>query len=256
MAFIPRFEIPEKGNKFYNTISNGGYSTAIKGKPTEDGLDVLRNCVGYAFGRFNEIGNNSKMDKLQPINAENWIEVARKQGLAISQSPKLGAVMCWQKGSTLNSSDGAGHVAIVEKIYSESMVLTSESGWNAAKPFWTQVRSKGTGNWGQPAGYIFRGFILNPFVKDENLNPYKEPTNTDPTKISIKKGQTGESVKWLQWELNESGYLPSTTNGVKTIDGDFGTYTLAALLAFQFEHNLKPDGDCGSKTIAVLKAMH
>lgn len=53
MAFIPRFTIPESGNPYYNTKSNGGYSEAIKGKPTKDGLNVLANCVGYAYGRFN-----------------------------------------------------------------------------------------------------------------------------------------------------------------------------------------------------------
>ena len=37
--------------------------------------------------------------------------------------------MVWQKGATLNGSDGAGHVAIVEKVAGDTEVYTSESGW-------------------------------------------------------------------------------------------------------------------------------
>ena len=46
---------PESGNKFYNTVSKGGYSHCIVGYPTDKGCNVLANCVGYACGRFNEI---------------------------------------------------------------------------------------------------------------------------------------------------------------------------------------------------------
>lgn len=45
MIYIPRLTIPDAGNPFYNTKKNGGYSTAIVGKPTCDGLNVLSNCV-------------------------------------------------------------------------------------------------------------------------------------------------------------------------------------------------------------------
>lgn len=37
-------------------------------------------------------------------------------------------------------------------------------------------------------------------------------------------------------------------------DGDFGTITLGALLAFQFEHDLDVDGLCGPATKAALTA--
>lgn len=234
--FSPRYEKPEKGNKFYNTKSNGGYSTAIVGKPTDPGCNVLANCVGYAFGRFNEIANNTSMALLSPVNAELFVQVAKQQGLEVTQTPTLGAVMCWQKGATLSGSDGAGHVAVVEHIYSDQMVRTSESGYNAKSPFWTQVRSKGNGNWGQDSAYKFLGFIKNPIDFATGLNPYAEP------KVPLKKGDSGEGVKWLQYELKEDGYLADG------IDGHFGTYTLGALLAYQFEHNLELDGVCGPAT--------
>ena len=51
---IYRTTVPAKGNKFYNTIGNGGWSTAIQGSPRNANADVCSNCVGWAFGYFNE----------------------------------------------------------------------------------------------------------------------------------------------------------------------------------------------------------
>ena len=155
--FISRMTKPEKGNPYYNTKANGGYSAAIKGKPTDAGCDVLSNCVGYAYGRFNEIGQWGSCKYLVPTNAELFIKY--KGDLEVGQTPKLGACMVWQKG-TQSGSDGAGHVAIVEKVISDTEVVTSESAWESYD-FQTANRKKGEdGNWGQ--AYPFVGFIYNP----------------------------------------------------------------------------------------------
>ena len=161
MSFTPRLTRPEAGNKYYITKAAGGYSDAVKGSPTDATCNVLANCVGYAYGRFNEIIGEGACKYLRPVNAENFIQY--KGALEVGQEPRLGACMVWQKGNTLKGTDGAGHVAIVEKIISPTEVVTSESGWNASKPFWTQTRKKGSGgNWGQGSGYKFLGFIYNP----------------------------------------------------------------------------------------------
>lgn len=173
MTYTPRLTIPEKGNPYYNTKENGGYSTAIKGSPCEPGLDVLRNCVGYAYGRFNEIVNNGRMDYLKPVNAEQFIIAIEKykQPLTVGPTPKLGACMVWAQGTTSTGSDGAGHVAIVEQINPDGSIVTSESGYNAKKAFWTQTRSNADGRWGQGSKYNFLGFIYNPAVPDEESEP-------------------------------------------------------------------------------------
>lgn len=262
--FTPRLTRPEKGNKFYNTTSNGGWSTAIKGKPTDPNDDVLNNCVGYAFGRGNEVGYqilgeegfkklfdtyggkikdlkaNKQMPLLAPRNAENFYDVALQQGLEVTQTPSLGAVMCWQKGATRQSSDGAGHVAVVEKIISPTCVLTSESGYNQSNPFWTQYRYKGTnGNWGSGTDYKFLGFIKNPAVTDSS-DPYPVPTRV------LKEGDNGEDVKWVQWKLKNLAYLQDS------IDGWFGVLTLGAVLVFQLKNGLETDGVVGPATRKML----
>lgn len=172
-----RTKKPEAGNKFYNTKSNGGYSTCIQGKPTDKGCNVLANCVGYACGRFNEIIGEMKYPSLN-CNAENFIERAKNTyGLEVGQEPKVGAIMCWQHG-TLSGSDGAGHVAIVEKVISDTEVYTSESSYGG-KAFFNATRKKGTGKWGI-SNYTFRGFIYNPAIK-----PEPTPTPTPSNKFNI-----------------------------------------------------------------------
>ena len=159
-----RTKKPEAGNKFYNTKSNGGYSTCIQGKPTDKGCNVLANCVGYACGRFNEIIGEMKYPSLN-CNAENFIERAKNTySLEVGQTPKVGAIMCWQKGN-LSGSDGAGHVAIVEKVINDTEVYTSESSYGGTA-FFNATRKKGSGKWGI-SNYTFRGFIYNPAIKPE-----------------------------------------------------------------------------------------
>ena len=70
---------------------------------------------------------------------------------------------------------------------------------------------------------------------------------------------TGDSVKWLQKKLNAARYTrpDGKTKDMylrtEEIDGDFGTITYGALLAFQADNGLTVDGVCGAKTKAKLK---
>lgn len=170
VSFVPRLTRPEAGNKYYIRKASGGYNGAIKGSPTDPGCDVLANCVGYAVGRFNEIVGEGSCKYLSSVNAEQFIQY--KGDLEVGMEPRLGACAVWQKGATLSSSDGAGHVAIVEKIVSPTEIVTSDSGWGAANPFWTQTRKKGSdGNWGQGSGYKFLGFIYNPAACCQGTSP-------------------------------------------------------------------------------------
>lgn len=174
------------GGKLYNNKNHGGINWCIDGKPMDSECSVLSNCVGYANGRFEEIyreitGYDGKDMKFWYLcnNAENWIERAEKYGLEMGQEPRPGAVICWQKGPTTGSSDGAGHVAIVEEVYEDGSILTSESGYGNSNIFWTKKRTKGSdGRWGQSADYTLRAFIYNPAVK--RVDPPTPPTPPEP----------------------------------------------------------------------------
>ena len=69
-------------------------------------------------------------------------------------------------------------------------------------------------------------------------NPYREPVS------SISVGMSGNSVKWIQYQLREKGYD-------LTIDGVFGEKTLEAVLAFQ--EKCFVDGIVGALTREKLK---
>lgn len=73
------------------------------------------------------------------------------------------------------------------------------------------------------------------------LNPYAEP------KSLIKLNSKGEGVKWLQYALNQHGYL-------LTVDGIAGNYTIGAVLDFQKKNGLVVDGVVGKNTRAKLLA--
>lgn len=199
---------PSAGNKFYNTTSRGGYSQCIQGSPTDTGCNVLANCVGYACGRFNEIIGSMKYPYLN-CNAENFIERAKKYGLTVVSYPTLGGIMVWQKGATLSGNDGAGHVAVVERIDGANKILTSESGYGSRTAFWNSVRTNSNGRWGLGSGYIFRGCIVNPAVGDVH---YVEPTPVPtPSKSNedianeVIQGKWGNNPERKQ-RLTDAGY--------------------------------------------------
>jgi hypothetical protein len=124
------------GNKNYITTGKGGWNTCIQGYPTDAGANVLANCVGYASGRFNEIINEARGTtgctyKGLNCNAEWFVERAQQAGLKMGSTPKVGAIICWRKGSVDGGQDGAGHVAIVERVNGDGSVYTSESGYGS-----------------------------------------------------------------------------------------------------------------------------
>ncbi len=193
MAFSMRTSKPSAGNKFYNNGNNGGYSWCINGSPTDKGCNVLANCVGYACGRFNEIIGSMKYKTLC-CNAENFIERAKQAGLQVVSYPTLGGIMVWQKGATLSGNDGAGHVAVVERIDSANQIYTSESGYGSSA-FWNSIRRNDNGRWGLGSGYTFRGCIINPAIGDVHyVAPVQPSQSTQPSAPSTGKFNIGDKV--------------------------------------------------------------
>lgn len=70
-------------------------------------------------------------------------------------------------------------------------------------------------------------------------NPYRR------TMSLMKVGSRGESVKWLQWELNNHG-------ANLKVDGIFGQQTKLSVLLYQKDHGLMQDGIVGKKTLLSL----
>lgn len=81
---------------------------------------------------------------------------------------------------------------------------------------------------------------FDPQTNDSKTNPYRLMNNL------LKLGSKGESVRWVQWELNRHG-------ANLKIDGIFGTKTKLSVILFQKDHGLIADGIVGSKTIKALE---
>lgn len=215
--FTMRTAKPGAGNKYYIRQATGGWNSCIQGSPTDSQCNVLANCVGYANGRFNEIyneitGNRSNKYNTLNCNAENFIERARNAGLEVGQSPRAGAIMCWQKGATLSGNDGAGHVAIVERVNSDGSVYTSESGYGSSA-FWNQTRYNSNGRWGIGSGYTFRGFIYNPAVKETQPTPQPAPKKSlDEIAKDVIAGKYGNYPE-RKTRLEAEGYNYSQVQG-------------------------------------------
>lgn len=215
--FTVRTAKPGSGNKCYIRQATGGWNSCIQGSPTDSQCNVLANCVGYANGRFNEIyneitGNRSNKYNTLNCNAENFIERARNAGLEVGQTPRAGAIMCWKKGATLSGSDGAGHVAVVERVNSDGSVYTSESGYGSSA-FWNQTRYNSNGRWGIGSGYTFRGFIYNPAVKETQPAPQPTPKKSlDEIAKDVIAGKYGNYPE-RKTRLEAEGYNYSQVQG-------------------------------------------
>jgi hypothetical protein len=78
--------------------------------------------------------------------------------------------------------------------------------------------------------------------------PEETPPVTKPAFVLRlrKPRMRGAIVKQLQRALKEHGYHPGT------IDGSYGSHTVAAVNAFQIDAGLVPDGEAGSQTLKAL----
>lgn len=187
---------------------------------------ALPNCTSYAWGRFYEI--TGERPKLLKRNAERWFGYDDKEDRAYTCStngkvtdadykkmaehgekgdgykrgkdPKPGAVICWE------GKDGeAGHVAIVEEVFDDGSIITSESGWQNKKVWWTTKRTNSNGNWGYGSSYIFQGFIYCPAVTASG--PYVSVSHDD---VVVKSGGLTQSEMEINalYIWNYLGSLP------------------------------------------------
>ena len=170
--FVPRLTAPSAADKYYLHTSKGGLNECIH----ISGGSCLPNCVGYAWGRFYEI--TGERPKLSRANAEMWYGFTA-DGYKRSSTPALGAIVCWSKGVVGNENDGAGHVAVVERIETNGDIVTSNSAYGGSR-FYTQTYKKSAGYCF--GAYKFQGFILPP-VQIKNNDVSSAINSADKIKV-------------------------------------------------------------------------
>ena len=101
-------------------------------------------------------------------------------------------------------------------------------------------RYNGAGQVEAYSAMVYR--VLDKITDESDAKPKKEPARFSMLRL----GASGYRVKALQEKLAELGYHVRP-------DGDFGPATRRAVVSFQVDHSLKPDGLVGPKTEALLE---
>lgn len=229
MKFKPRLTAPSKDNKFYIPDDKGGFNPCL---PIGDGTSCLPNCVGYAYGRAMEICGVKIA--LPTNNAEDWF-ITAKSKFIVGDKPKLGAIACWKQGKNYNGNDGYGHVAVVEEIYSDSTILTSNSDYFGEEFYLKERKYPYNIN-----GYEFVGFIYLPFTVDNEKDSqiiytrgnYK--VNTDVLNVRKKPTTSSDRIFYNNLTPNAqkqimdlcgykcNGYCKGVEFTATEIDGEWG----------------------------------
>ena len=102
----------------------------------------------------------------------------------------------------------------------------------------TKLNSRSWNKWGWMTEYFDYG-------------EYEGGKAQEPEKRKLTCGMTGEDVAALQKDLISLGY----SCGKWGADGEFGQATMSALIAFQIDYDLKPDGVAGEETLAALDEL-
>lgn len=172
------------------------------------------NCTWYAYGRFCEIAGKW-VDIGNPIgDAVNFYDKDHFPGCSRGPEPKLGAIICWGKGS---ESGHAGHVAVVEQIYKNGDIRVTNAGYTdgwmgslrlSKKSGYITVSDAtqyGGGGWTW-SDYVFRGFIYNPIEFDSSgvATSYtaeeEEQTQQINMQERISKLYSSSNYKWIEQE--------------------------------------------------------
>ena len=194
-TFVKRTTAPSSTDKNWINTAYGGYNHAIK--IGSDG-SVLPNCTGYCHGRWLELGLPES--KLCLNNAEIYWNY--NDGFPRSQTPKLGAIICWRKGEAGPQGDGAGHVAIVEEIYSDGTVLASQSNYGGTRFYTQRINPK---TW--PGGaYTFQGYLCPPI---DFGGSFIEPVKRDATVNQVEVAYDFLNARSNPYLASDSyGYIP------------------------------------------------
>ena len=185
MSFVKRMSAPSKSDIHYysdNIFYKCGYG--------------MPNCTCYAWGRAYEL--LGKKPKLSTRNAENWY--VTNDGYTRSSKPRIGAIACWRKGKVGNGSDGAGHVASVEEVYSNGDILVSESN-RGGDIFRTKKYTKASG-YKITDAYTFQGFIYLPIdvteeVKESKVTNFKYVYKCDSLNVRSGAGTNYKAINDL-----------------------------------------------------------
>lgn len=174
------------------------------------------------------------------------IEQAKKTGIWVedeSVTPEIGWLILYDwddKSGKANNKGGVEHIGIVEKVESGKITVIEGNYSNAVKRRVLEVNGK----------YI-RGYVAPRYDEEPTTSATTVSSKLDQVDIKLtelSKGSKGAQVKTVQRILKALGY----DLGSYGVDGDFGTMTNKAVMAFQIDRKLIVDGIVGINTWTKL----
>lgn len=177
-----------------------------------------------------------------------------------SYMPQIGDVVFydWDDSGSGDNAGNPDHVGLVTEIFASSFNVIEGNASDMVK-----IRTM------QRNGRYIRGFGLPDYaaaardagsdeviVEPEPEQPVSDPgTPTGDTFVLrfriLRRGCVGEDIRALQRNLKSLGF----DVGRYGLDGEFGSDTWAALVAYQRSVRLDPDGEAGPLTMAALNGL-
>lgn len=138
------------------------------------------------------------------------------------------------------------HVGICVGFNNDTLQITYVNGNGDSSYYVTEeeinVNAKGKD------GHNLVAYWMRYVGDEETEEPEYEDKEVDLKLRQLRKGMTGGDVKSLQRLLFADGY----SVGKSGDDGDFGNDTEKAVINYQKDHELDPDGIAGEKTLTAL----
>lgn len=182
-SFTSRLDAPSYSNDYYYSNKNIYYQYGY-GMP---------NCTAYAYGRAYEILGRDP--GLCHYDAYEWYDY--NDGYSRGQTPKVGAIACWEY---YRNGETGGHVAVVEKVENGTVTLSNSAwGWKNFYLTYADVNDPTMGE----SDWTFQGFIY--------LGDFNKGSDSDNVVTDYKNGV---------YEVEVSDYLnmrETATTSSKTV---------------------------------------
>ena len=212
----------------YRMLSKYGFYSAIK---LDGGGSFIMDIDGSRLQTF----ENRLINTVIEFGPTSGTTTATTSGSSAGSTKKTGKTT-----ANLNMRTGPGQNYTSIHVIPKGATVTINTG--ASSSSWYNV------TYGGKTGYCSASYITTVSATSTKLvsqNPYSAPTRT------LKRGCSGNDVKWLQWMLVKLNVAPPPGS----IDGSFGPSVYKSVVAWQKANGLSADGSFGPASRAKMLAL-
>ena len=176
MAFVPRLTAPTRDDPNVISVKDGGNNHAYR---FENGL-CLPNCCGFVHFRLLDMGYKALEAKICRSDACDYFGYTA-DGLKRSQTPSLGAIICWSS----TGKNKRGHVGVVEIIHENGDIDAGMS--DLSGRWWYLQRLTKASGYKFPStvsNYTTQGFIHMPSTMEKVGDPVSRDTKKHQIEIT------------------------------------------------------------------------